>query len=337
MAVSLKHAFQSAKSDGADTTIVRPSNWNEEHVLTMASGFLLGRTSASTGAVEELSASVTRTFLALSSSDSVTFAAVATTSTAAATFPATFKNTHDSNSVAALRLEGDRATPANGDQTYASFYLSDSAGNQDEFARITGEATTATSTSEAGTIRFSVMVAGTLTSTLALRGSALFPATNDTVALGLATNGYADLFLADGGVVNWGNGTYTITQSGANLALSGGITLGTDLAVADGGTGASTAAAARANLEVLKCLTTTQALDFGSISAGAISTLPIALTGAAAGDAVAVGYTAAFNAGLIVWGYCVAADTVTVAVYNTTGSAIDPTSKTVRVTVIKST
>ena len=56
MTVSLKHAFQSAKPDGADTSIVRPSDWNAEHVLTQATNKLLGRTSAGTGATEEITA-----------------------------------------------------------------------------------------------------------------------------------------------------------------------------------------------------------------------------------------------------------------------------------------
>lgn len=55
MAVSLKHKFQSAKSDSADTTLVRPSNWNDEHDLVLASGVLLGRSTAGTGAAEEIS------------------------------------------------------------------------------------------------------------------------------------------------------------------------------------------------------------------------------------------------------------------------------------------
>ena len=56
MAVSLKHAFQSAKSDGPDSSNVQPSNWNAEHTLTCATARLLGRTTAGTGAVEEISA-----------------------------------------------------------------------------------------------------------------------------------------------------------------------------------------------------------------------------------------------------------------------------------------
>ena len=54
MAISLKHLFQSAKTDGPDTTIVQPSDWNDEHVLTQATNRLLGRTTAGAGATEEI-------------------------------------------------------------------------------------------------------------------------------------------------------------------------------------------------------------------------------------------------------------------------------------------
>ena len=54
MTVSLKHKFASAKSDGGDATLVKPSNWNDEHDLLMATARLLGRTTAGTGAAEEI-------------------------------------------------------------------------------------------------------------------------------------------------------------------------------------------------------------------------------------------------------------------------------------------
>ena len=54
MPVSLKHSFTSAAADGDDTSLVRPSNWNEEHQLTMSTGKVLGRSTAGTGAVEEI-------------------------------------------------------------------------------------------------------------------------------------------------------------------------------------------------------------------------------------------------------------------------------------------
>lgn len=54
MAISLKHTFQSAKADGADTTLVQPSNWNAEHIITAAAGKVLGRDTSGAGAVQEL-------------------------------------------------------------------------------------------------------------------------------------------------------------------------------------------------------------------------------------------------------------------------------------------
>lgn len=55
MTISLKHKFTSAVADGGDTNLVQPSNWNDDHDLTMATSRLLGRTTAGTGAAEEIS------------------------------------------------------------------------------------------------------------------------------------------------------------------------------------------------------------------------------------------------------------------------------------------
>lgn len=63
MTVSLKHKFESEVADGDDDSLIRPSNWNDEHDLTMATGRILGRTTEDAGAVEELTASDVRTFL----------------------------------------------------------------------------------------------------------------------------------------------------------------------------------------------------------------------------------------------------------------------------------
>jgi len=57
MAVSLKHKFASAKSDGGDATLVRPSNWNDEHDLLIDASKIVGRTTAGTGSAEEISVS----------------------------------------------------------------------------------------------------------------------------------------------------------------------------------------------------------------------------------------------------------------------------------------
>lgn len=55
MAISLKHNFTSAVADEGDTSLVRPSNWNAEHDLTLATSRLVGRTTAGTGSAEEIS------------------------------------------------------------------------------------------------------------------------------------------------------------------------------------------------------------------------------------------------------------------------------------------
>lgn len=57
MTVSLKHKFVSAKSDGADATRVRASNWNDEHDLIISQGTILGRTAAGDGPATELTVS----------------------------------------------------------------------------------------------------------------------------------------------------------------------------------------------------------------------------------------------------------------------------------------
>jgi hypothetical protein len=39
---SITHAFVSAVSDGADATVVQPSDWNDEHVLTVTANAQTG-------------------------------------------------------------------------------------------------------------------------------------------------------------------------------------------------------------------------------------------------------------------------------------------------------
>lgn len=50
----------------------------------------------------------------------------------------------------------------------------------------------------------------------------IYPATNDGAALGFTSSQWSDLFLATGGVINWGNGNMTLTHSATLLTLSGG-------------------------------------------------------------------------------------------------------------------
>jgi hypothetical protein len=50
------------------------------------------------------------------------------------------------------------------------------------------------------------------------------PSANDGSALGSTALMWSDLFLAAGGVINWNNGAYTITESTGGLTFSGGST-----------------------------------------------------------------------------------------------------------------
>ena len=54
MTLSVKHTFTSGIAEGSDATKVRTNNWNAEHTITMATGTVMGRGTAGSGAVEEL-------------------------------------------------------------------------------------------------------------------------------------------------------------------------------------------------------------------------------------------------------------------------------------------
>jgi hypothetical protein len=53
--------------------------------------------------------------------------------------------------------------------------------------------------------------------------TSILPASNDGAAIGAITTGeWSDLFLAEGGVINWDNGDLTMTQAGNLLTIAGG-------------------------------------------------------------------------------------------------------------------
>jgi len=87
--------------------------------------------------------------------------------------PLTLTNNTDNASVQAGIVQGDRATPADNDAAYLALRLSDSAGNQDEGARITWQATTVADGATQDTdLIFSTVVNNVLTTFLTLDGSA---------------------------------------------------------------------------------------------------------------------------------------------------------------------
>jgi hypothetical protein len=128
-----------------------------------------------------------------------------------------------------------------------------------------------------------------------------------------------------------GNTSVWNAPAAGGMYISQPLTLYTDLAITEGGTGASTASAARTNLGFI---TDTATLDFPSISSNHSEELTITVTGASTGDVVMLGAPAAIESNLTWCGYVSAADTVTVRLHNSSGGAIDPASATWKATVI---
>jgi hypothetical protein len=143
----------------------------------------------------------------------------------------------------ALRIEGDRATPANNDNVYMSYYLSNSAGTQIEMARIYCLATSVTAGSEGGRLEFWAALSGTMAPRMVLQpnASAFYPSTNDSLALGAATVAWSDLFLASGGVLNFNNGNVVAAHVTGGLDFTTGAVAGPTLASSET-TGALTSA-----------------------------------------------------------------------------------------------
>lgn len=81
----------------------------------------------------------------------------------------TFSNNTDAAANQIATFQSDRATPAANDEGYTSFKLSDSAGNQDEFARLTWIGTDVTTTTEDGAVELDLIIAGVLTTTPVMR------------------------------------------------------------------------------------------------------------------------------------------------------------------------
>ncbi|WP_156150624.1 hypothetical protein [Hyphomicrobium sp. 99] len=103
-----------------------------------------------------------------------------------------------------LRLEGVRpqANATNFDTVYQSFYLTDTAGAQREFARIRGVASSVSSSTPQGQLALALSVGGTVTDKIFLSDVALFPSSSGGAALGISTLPFSSLYLLTSLLVN---------------------------------------------------------------------------------------------------------------------------------------
>ena len=130
--------------------------------------------------------------------------------TAAGTPAATFTNLTNNAANQVAVFSGANSTKADNDEIYLSFKLHDSAGNLDEFARMTVVATDVTTTSEDGQIEFDVIKAGNLTKVWTITsstGAAMsFDMNVDALTIGSGTDTDVSLTFdanTSDGVITW--------------------------------------------------------------------------------------------------------------------------------------
>jgi hypothetical protein len=67
-----------------------------------------------------------------------------------------------------------------------------------------------------------VSASAAVTSSIVKAYTSVMPDTNDGASIGAAGTAFSDVFLAEGGVINWDSGDLTLTQTGNSLAVAGG-------------------------------------------------------------------------------------------------------------------
>lgn len=119
-------------------------------------------------------------------------------------------------------LNHQSASPAAADVVGQVRFMGNNAAAADvNYANIKAVITDTTNGSEDGKLTLRVMTNATEADELELIGAALYPTTNDGLALGSVTNQFSDFFAAEGAVINWDNGDCTLTQTNNILAQAG--------------------------------------------------------------------------------------------------------------------
>lgn len=160
MAISLTHTTVAVGTDNGNGEIAK-AQWNENHTITMATSRLLGRTTASEGAVEELSVGTNLTLSAgsLNLSTSIVLTGQATITLQTLTDGANIAWNCNSGAKAKVTLAGNRTmdavTNAIEGTSYSLWIIQDG----------TGSRTLTFTTTGAGSFDFGTDGAPTLTTT----------------------------------------------------------------------------------------------------------------------------------------------------------------------------
>jgi len=129
-------------------------------------------------------------------------------------------------------------------------------------------------------------------------------------------------YLTTSGSVPWA----LVDKAGSNL---------TDLATRNHSNLQGLLPGGTAGYHLNKILHASTVFDFPNITAGTTSTTTVSVTGAAVGDAVVVNPDSVIEAGINIYGYVSAANTVTIVAANPSAGAVNPVSRTYYVTVFK--
>lgn len=125
-----------------------------------------------------------------------------------------FVSFNDNSAGAAIRLVG--SSMSGGNQTIT---LPDATGTVALTSALTGYVVGPASATDTALARYDGTTGKLIqNSAVVLSSSVMSPATNDAIALGTTSLSWSDLFLASGGVINWNNADYTITQTGTGAS-----------------------------------------------------------------------------------------------------------------------
>jgi len=254
MAPSFKHAKNSLKVDGADATLVLPSDWNAEHTVTFsATDMLLGRSTIGAGAAEEIACTA--------------FARSILDDANEATFKATV-NLEIGTDVQAYDADLTTWAGITPGANVGTFLATPSSANLAN--AVTGE-------TGSGALMFGTSPSIT---------TDIRPVSHDSSSLGTAALGFSDLFLGTGAVITFGaastpdltvtHGADTLTIAGGSLVLPvTGLTVGSSIPFSD-----NAGTLTLQNVDALDATTTTtiqtalSGIPTGAVMAFSTSTAP---------------------------------------------------------------